>query len=68
MIQRQLAAKATPRSIWATLRRDYEWVVYNDVDDEVSHLRAARIGGMTEAEALHKKLQQDGVISDSFRK
>lgn len=67
LIKRQLAAGVTPRSIWASFRREFEWLVYEDVDNKVPYLCAARLGGTNEAEALHKKLQQDSVVSDSLR-
>lgn len=54
-------------ALWSTLRDKHQWIQYKDVDNAVQTLKKEQCGGLTEIEALHKKLKSEGVVSESLR-
>lgn len=67
MIEERCASGVEPSVIWSTLRGEFPWLVYKDVDNAIAKLKKTQLDGLTEIEALHDKLKNKPVLSDSLR-
>lgn len=54
-------------ALWTSLRVKFPWLALKDVVNSIQKLKVKQLGGLTEMEALHAKLKNEGVLSSSLR-